>query len=82
VMEETQTGYAPEVVWVESCPFSKDEGKKTGEECISPGGTRTIHRGIQQTTIGRDRQVATPLPGTPGIIQRHHLLIGSVNFLR
>ena len=22
------------------------------------------------------------MPGTPGIIQRHHLLIGSVNFLR
>ncbi|MDZ2401303.1 hypothetical protein M2A40_28275, partial [Klebsiella pneumoniae] len=32
VMEETETVYAPEVVWVESCPFSKDEGKKTGEE--------------------------------------------------
>nr|WP_181369591.1 hypothetical protein [Klebsiella pneumoniae] len=27
VMEETETVYAPEVVWVESCPFSKDEGK-------------------------------------------------------
>ncbi|MFT3468992.1 conjugal transfer protein TraN, partial [Klebsiella pneumoniae] len=26
VMEETETVYAPEVVWVESCPFSKDEG--------------------------------------------------------
>ncbi|HHP1732441.1 TPA: conjugal transfer protein TraN, partial [Klebsiella pneumoniae] len=45
VMEETETVYAPEVVWVESCPFSKDEGKKTGEECISPGGTRTITLG-------------------------------------
>ncbi|MDP1288006.1 conjugal transfer protein TraN, partial [Klebsiella pneumoniae] len=45
VMEETETVYAPEVVWVESCPFSKDEGNKTGEECISPGGTRTITLG-------------------------------------
>ncbi|ELY7236048.1 type-F conjugative transfer system mating-pair stabilization protein TraN [Klebsiella variicola] len=45
VMEETETVYAPEVIWVESCPFSKDEGKKTGEECISPGGTRTITLG-------------------------------------
>ncbi|MGA1967567.1 type-F conjugative transfer system mating-pair stabilization protein TraN [Klebsiella pneumoniae complex sp. WS3221] len=45
VMEETETTYAPEVVWVESCPFSKDEGTKTGEECISPGGTRTITLG-------------------------------------
>ncbi|MFM3195417.1 conjugal transfer protein TraN, partial [Klebsiella pneumoniae] len=45
VMEETETVYAPEVVWVESCPFSKDEGTKTGEECISPGGTRTITLG-------------------------------------
>lgn len=41
VMEETETVFAPEVVWVESCPFSKDEGTKTGEECISPGGTKT-----------------------------------------
>ena len=45
VMEETETVFAPEVVWVESCPFSKDEGTKTGEECISPGGTKTLNLG-------------------------------------
>ncbi|HHT5643348.1 TPA: conjugal transfer protein TraN, partial [Raoultella ornithinolytica] len=45
VMEETETVFAPEVVWVESCPFSKDEGTKTGEECISPGGTKNLNLG-------------------------------------
>lgn len=51
VMEETETVYAPEVVWVESCPFSKDEGMKTGEECISPGGVRTIAAGGKEYTF-------------------------------
>ncbi|MGE0968605.1 type-F conjugative transfer system mating-pair stabilization protein TraN (plasmid) [Klebsiella sp. WOUb02] len=48
VMEETETVYAPEVVWVESCPFSQDEGTKTGTECISPGGTKTLNLGGQE----------------------------------
>nr|MDQ6121393.1 hypothetical protein [Klebsiella pneumoniae subsp. pneumoniae] len=43
-MEETETVYAPEVVWVESCPFSKDEGKN-GRGMYQPGGTRTITLG-------------------------------------
>lgn len=38
VMEEIEIVYVFEVVWVESCLFSKDEGKKMGEECISLGG--------------------------------------------
>ena len=42
VMDVTRTTYAPAVVWVESCPFSKDEGTRVSEECISPGGTKNI----------------------------------------
>lgn len=42
VMAVTRTTYAPGVVWVESCPFSKDEGTRTGSECISPGGKKTV----------------------------------------
>ena len=42
-MEETETVYAPEVVWVESCPFSKDEGKKRGEEMYQSGRNANHH---------------------------------------
>ncbi|MEH3217771.1 type-F conjugative transfer system mating-pair stabilization protein TraN [Escherichia coli] len=34
--------WVPEVVWTESCPFSKSEGAMTGSQCVEPGGTRTV----------------------------------------
>lgn len=42
VIEETVSANKPEVVWVESCPFNKDEGTQIASECISPGGTKSI----------------------------------------
>ncbi|RLM11810.1 type-F conjugative transfer system mating-pair stabilization protein TraN [Gibbsiella quercinecans] len=36
--------WVPDVVWNESCPFSKDEGKQTTTECIEPGGNKTINQ--------------------------------------
>jgi len=32
----------PRVVWVESCPFSKNEGTLKKTECIEPGSTKTV----------------------------------------
>ncbi|CAB5558664.1 type-F conjugative transfer system mating-pair stabilization protein TraN [Escherichia coli] len=34
--------WVPDVVWSESCPFSKSEGAMTGSQCVEPGGTRTV----------------------------------------
>lgn len=34
--------WIPDVVWTESCPFSKSEGAMTGSQCVEPGGTRTV----------------------------------------
>lgn len=32
----------PRIVWVESCPFSKNEGTLKKTECIEPGSTKTV----------------------------------------
>lgn len=34
--------WVPDVVWNESCPFSKSEGTLKKNECISPGSTKTV----------------------------------------
>lgn len=34
--------WVPDVVWNESCPFSKSEGTLKKTECISPGSTKTV----------------------------------------
>lgn len=34
--------WVPDVVWSESCPFSKTEGAMTGSTCVEPGETRTV----------------------------------------
>lgn len=34
--------WVPDVVWNESCPFSKSEGTLKKTECIEPGSTKTI----------------------------------------
>ena len=34
--------WVPDVVWSESCPFSKSEGAMTGSQCVEPGGVRTV----------------------------------------
>jgi conjugal transfer mating pair stabilization protein TraN len=34
--------WVPEVVWNESCPFSKSEGALIKSECKVPGGTKTV----------------------------------------
>ena len=34
--------WVPDVVWSESCPFSKTEGAMTGSACVEPGETRTV----------------------------------------
>lgn len=36
--------FKPRIVWTENCPFDKREGKPLKQECISPGGTRSIQR--------------------------------------
>lgn len=42
VIEEEVIASNPEVVWVENCPFNKEEGTKLSSECTSPGGTKSI----------------------------------------
>ncbi|EFA1208921.1 type-F conjugative transfer system mating-pair stabilization protein TraN [Escherichia coli] len=34
--------WVPDVVWNESCPFSKSEGTLKKTECIEPGSTKTV----------------------------------------
>lgn len=34
--------WVPDVVWSESCPFSKEEGALTGTTCVEPEETRTV----------------------------------------
>ncbi|HHH4678169.1 TPA: type-F conjugative transfer system mating-pair stabilization protein TraN [Klebsiella pneumoniae] len=34
--------WVPDVVWNESCPFSKSEGALKKTECIEPGSTKTV----------------------------------------
>ncbi|WP_259053215.1 type-F conjugative transfer system mating-pair stabilization protein TraN [Klebsiella sp. BIGb0407] len=41
-IEEEVIANNPEVVWVENCPFNKEEGTKIASECTSPGGTKSI----------------------------------------
>lgn len=36
--------WEPEVTWVENCPFSKDEGKKTSSECTEPAATKVVYQ--------------------------------------
>ncbi|WP_300002462.1 type-F conjugative transfer system mating-pair stabilization protein TraN [uncultured Cedecea sp.] len=42
VIEEEVVVSKPEVVWVENCPFNKEEGTKLSSECTIPGGTKSI----------------------------------------
>lgn len=41
-MVVTEKKWVPDVVWSESCPFSKTEGAMTGSSCVEPGETRTV----------------------------------------
>ena len=41
-MQVTDKKWVPDVVWNESCPFSKSEGTLKKTECIEPGGTKTV----------------------------------------
>lgn len=41
-MVVTEKKWVPDVVWSESCPFSKTEGAMTGSTCVEPGETRTV----------------------------------------
>ncbi|HEL7976688.1 TPA: type-F conjugative transfer system mating-pair stabilization protein TraN [Escherichia coli] len=34
--------WVPDVVWTESCPFSKDEGTMTGSQCVESAETRSV----------------------------------------
>lgn len=41
-MRVTDKKWVPDVVWNESCPFSKSEGALIKSECKVPGGTKTV----------------------------------------
>lgn len=41
-MVVTEKKWVPDVVWSESCPFSKAEGAMTGSACVEPGGDRSV----------------------------------------
>lgn len=41
-MVVTEKKWVPDVVWSESCPFSKTEGAMTGSACVEPGETRSV----------------------------------------
>lgn len=42
VVRVKKASYTPYVVWSESCPFSKEQGKLTKTECTEAGGNRTL----------------------------------------
>lgn len=46
--------WVPDVVWSESCPFSKAEGVMVASECTSPGGTRTFYHNGQAVQVTQD----------------------------
>lgn len=41
-MQVTDKKWVPDVVWHESCPFSKREGTLKKTECTEPGSTKTV----------------------------------------
>lgn len=41
-MQVKERKWVPDVVWTESCPFSKAEGTLTRTDCTEPGGTKTV----------------------------------------
>lgn len=41
-MQVTEQKWVPDVVWNESCPFSKSEGTLKKTECIEAGGTKNV----------------------------------------
>ncbi|HGJ5864318.1 MAG TPA: type-F conjugative transfer system mating-pair stabilization protein TraN [Arsenophonus nasoniae] len=43
-LKVTESIFHPKVVWKESCPFNKSEGKLIKTECLEAGGNRTVER--------------------------------------
>ncbi len=51
VVRVKKASYTPYVVWSESCPFSKEQGKMVGTECTEAGGTRTLVKDGQSYSL-------------------------------